>query len=177
MIVLLFGAPGTGKSTYARYIADRAHLTWVSTGAVFREIAKTDPRVRSVLDSGQLLPDAEVNEILFQKLVETSGNFILDGYPRTVGQAETFHKFLQDQNWVIDRIFHLEVPVEVVISRMAARGRADDTPGTIKGRFKIFEEQTAPVLNYFKTIGVPVFQIDNAPPIPLVKEQFEKYLS
>lgn len=177
MIILLFGAPGTGKSTYARYISDQAHLKWVSTGGVFREIAKNNPRVKEVLDSGQLLPDEQVNEILFKKLVETGGNFILDGYPRTVGQAESFHKFLQGQKWAIDQVFHLQVPVEVIMKRMSARGRADDTPDTIQDRFKIFEEQTAPVLDYFKSLGVPVIQIDNAPAIPLVKEEFEKYLS
>lgn len=177
MIVLLFGAPGTGKSTYARYIAEQAHLKWVSTGEVFREIAKTNPRIKSVLNSGQLLPDDEVNEILFQKLVETEGNFILDGYPRTVGQAESFHKFLQGQNWAIDQVFHLQVPVEVVLQRMASRGRPDDTPDTIEGRFKIFEAQTAPVLDYFKSLGIPVIQIDNTPAIPLVKEKFNKLLS
>lgn len=177
MIILLFGAPGTGKSTYARYIADQAHLKWVSTGGVFREIAKSDQRVKVVLESGQLLPDEEVNEILFQKLLETGGNFILDGYPRTVGQAESFHKFLHGQNWAIDQVFHLQVPVEEVVSRMSARGRADDTPDTIKDRFRIFEGQTAPVLDYFKALGVPVIEIDNTPAIPIVKEQINMFLS
>ncbi|HET7713401.1 MAG TPA: nucleoside monophosphate kinase [Patescibacteria group bacterium] len=177
MIVLLFGAPGTGKSTYAKYISDKMGLTWISTGALFRQIAQSDSRIRSLLDSGQLIPDEEVNAVLFGRLSETGGNFILDGFPRTTRQAESFQKFLQERGWKIDLIFHLQVPVQVIVSRMTGRGRADDTVETIKDRFEIFEKETAPVLGYFKAQGVTAFEIDNSPPQETVKKKFDQFFT
>lgn len=176
MIVLLFGGPGTGKSTYARHISEKLDLAWVSTGDVFREIAQSDARIKAILDSGQLIPDEEVNQVVFDGLSKTSGNFVLDGFPRTVGQAQTFQDFLSSHNWVIGKIFKLTVPVELVIERLKSRGRSDDDPETIRSRFNIFEGETAPVLEYFKSQGTTVTEIDNTLPIEEVKAEFDKYL-
>lgn len=176
MITLLFGAPGTGKSTYAKYLAEKTSSEWISTGKLFREIAERDNRIKELLEAGKLVPDEEVNRVIFDRLSKTSGSFTLDGFPRTVGQAESFSKFLDSRSWKVGKIFRLSVPVEVVLSRMAARGRADDDPAVIKERFEIFEEQTAPVLAYFASHGVPVIDIDNTPPIEEVKKQFDNYL-
>lgn len=173
MIVLLFGAPGTGKSTYASYIAEKLNLAWVSTGNILREVGEKDSRIKAIMDSGQLIPDEEVNRIVFEKLDTVVPSFVLDGFPRTIGQAETFGEFLKGKGWPVDHIYHLSVPVEVIIDRMAARGRTDDTPESIKRRFEVFEEQTRPVIEYFEKSGVKVTEIDNTPPIEEVKKQFD----
>ena len=176
MIVLLFGAPGTGKSTYARYLAEKINLTWVSTGNILREMGERDEKIRSIMNSGQLIPDEEVNRLVFAKLSEVGSNFILDGFPRTLGQAQSFADFLKAKGWAIDRIYHLNVPVETVVARMTARGRGDDTPESIKERFNVFEELTKPVIEYFENAGVRRFEIDNTPPIDVVKKQFDQTL-
>ncbi len=170
---MLFGAPGTGKSTYARYLSKKLNIPWISTGNVFREISQTDPRIKSILDSGQLLPDFEVDEIIFQKLATTGGNFILDGFPRTIGQAEVFAKFLQDHAWKIDHVFHLSVPVEIVVGRMLRRGRGDDTPETVKKRFEVFESETKPVIAFFERLGSQVGEIDNSGSVADVERRLD----
>lgn len=177
MIVLLFGAPGTGKSTYAKYLAEKRGLSWVSTGNILREVGERDSHIKEVMDSGQLIPDEEVNRIVFAKLSLIGPNFVLDGFPRTLGQAETFGDFLKKQDWTVDHIYHLSVPVEVIVGRMKARGRTDDTPESIRERFEVFEEQTKPVIEYFERSGVKITKIDNRPPIEEVKKQFDASLS
>lgn len=176
MIVLIFGGPGTGKSTYAKYLAEKLNLSWVSTGQVFRELAKHDDRIRGILESGQLLPDAEVNQILFKKLTESDGNFVLDGFPRDLPQAKSFTDFLKSKNWKIDHIFHLTAPVEVIVARLAARGRADDNPETIKERFEVFEAETKPVIALLESSGSRVTEIGNSPPIEEVKKEIDNSL-
>lgn len=171
---MLFGAPGTGKSTYAKYLSHKLNLPWISTGNVFREIAQTDPRIKDIIDAGQLVPDEEVNRIIFDRLSRAGGNFILDGFPRTLSQAESFHGLLSEHAWKIDHIFYLSVPVEVVVARMLRRGRADDTPETVKDRFNIFESQTRPVIAYFEKLGIKTTEIDNTPPIAEVEKEFDR---
>lgn len=177
MIVLLFGAPGTGKSTYARYLAEKTGLTWISTGNILRQMSERDEKIRAVMNSGQLISDQEVNRLVFAKLSEIGDSFILDGFPRTLGQAQSFADFLGSKNWQIDRIYHLKVPVETVVARMTARGRGDDTPESIRKRFNVFEELTKPVIEYFENSGVKKFDIDNTPPIAEVKKQFDQTLN
>lgn len=176
MIVLLFGAPGTGKSTYAKYLAEKTGSTWVSTGGILREKAQVDEEIKKTLESGKLVPDDRVDQILFTKLEELGCDFVLDGYPRTLQQMGTFLKFLGERRCRIDKIFHLSVPVEVLVSRVMARGRADDTPETIKQRFEVFERETKEVINSFEKTGISVTEIDNTPIVDQVKREFDKNL-
>jgi adenylate kinase len=177
LIFLLFGAPGTGKSTYAEYIAQKTGTTWISTGNLLREEAEGNAEIKKTLESGQLIPDDKVDQIVFAKIGETGCNFILDGYPRTLNQMETFLSFLKTKNCQIDKIFHLSVPVEVVVHRMLSRGRTDDTPETVKERFDIFETETRAVINRFEELGIPAVEIDNTPPVEQVKKEFDAALA
>ena len=101
----------------------------------------------------------------------------MDGFPRTISQAESFRQFLDEHSWKINHVYHLSVPVEVVVARMMKRGRPDDTPKTVKDRFEIFESQTKPVIAYFESLGVTKTEIDNTPPIEEVKRQFDASLN
>jgi adenylate kinase len=176
VIVLLFGAPGTGKSTYARYLAEKTGSTWISTGGLLREKSQQDPEIKQTLESGRLVPDDEVDRILFDRLRQLECSFVLDGYPRTLQQMDSFLKFLDGLGCRVGKIFHLSVPVEVVVSRMMSRGRADDTPETVKHRFEVFERETKDVIDSFEKSGVSVTEIDNTPSVDQVKKEFDKSL-
>src|SRR5207302_3484474 len=83
VIVLLFGAPGTGKSTYGRYLATRLGVPWISSGQLLREVARRDERIAGWIEAGELVPDEEVERVLHARLAAAPRGFGLDGYPRT----------------------------------------------------------------------------------------------
>jgi adenylate kinase len=119
---IIFGSPGAGKGTYSRRLHDRLGIAVISTGDIFRKNIADDTelgkKVKRILDSGGLVPDETTNEILKNRLEEpdTKTGFILDGYPRTVPQAEFLGKITQ-----IDAILNLIVPDEILIEKMSAR--------------------------------------------------------
>lgn len=173
MIILLFGAPGTGKSTYAKYLAQKTGATWISTGGLLREIARNDPAMARTLDSGHLIADELVDQIVQAKLTKLGPNFILDGYPRAVPQVHSFLHFLDQHGWKIDYIFHIDAPEDLVLQRMLTRGRDDDKPEVVRERFQVFERETSPVIDFFEHFGHPIYQIDNRPEIPVVEKEFD----
>lgn len=173
MIILLFGAPGTGKTTYAKYLAKKTGAVTVSTGELLREMAVSDRQMAATLDAGHLISDELVNQIVDAKLNEIGPNFVLDGYPRALPQVQPFLDFLAKHNWKIDYIFHLQVPVELVVQRMLARGREDDKPEVVRERFTVFEQETKPVIDYFEHSGQKIYEIDNRLSIPESENKFD----
>ena len=172
MILLLFGAPGTGKSTYAKFLAKEFNLEIVSLGGILRQLALHDKVLQKSLSTGELIANEFVDRIIFERLSQSQGSFILDGYPRTIDQARSLIKFLKIRDLKIDRIFHLDVPETLVVARTSARGRDDDHPTVLKRRFEVFERQTKPVLEFFKQAAVPISEIDNSPQISDVEKEF-----
>ncbi|MGE0001428.1 MAG: adenylate kinase [Fimbriimonadaceae bacterium] len=161
MRLILVGLPGVGKGTQAELLCDRLELTHVSTGNVFRQeiLDKTELGLAaaSYLEAGKLVPDevtiGMVERILAKPEIASQG-FVLDGYPRSVTQAEALDKFLAGQGTSLDGVVSLSAPDDVVIARMLARGRADDDEGTIRKRLQVFRDQTRPVLDHYRELGV-----------------------
>ena len=176
MIILLFGAPGTGKSTYAKYLAEKVGSTWVSTGGILRDLSQTNFEVKKILESGQLISDELVNKELFAKLDGVDCDFVLDGFPRNLSQMGVFDGYLNKKGCQVSRVYHLVTPIDVVVERLKTRGRMDDSPETIRDRYNVFEEQTRPVIKRFESRGVPVTEIDNTPSIEEVKKRFDDSL-
>ena len=177
MIVLLFGAPGTGKSTYGRYLASRLGVPWISSGLLLREVARQDERIARWIEAGELVPDEEVERVLHARLDGAPTGFVLDGYPRTAVQAGSFLRFLDEREWRIARVFHVCAPDEVVLQRLLARGREDDSPEVIRERLRVYREETEPVLDAFRQAGVSVVDVDNTAPVEEVQSRLDASLA
>lgn len=156
MKLILLGAPGAGKGTQAAQLKDHFSLPHISTGDMLREAvaAKTSlgQKADEYMSAGRLLPDDLVVDLMAERLQkpDCENGFLLDGFPRTVGQAEALDKFLKADGQHIDAVLNLEVPQEVLTERLLARKRADDKAETIKERLKVYEAQTAPLVDFYQ---------------------------
>jgi len=127
LIVLLFGAPGSGKGTQSRFISERRKIPTISTGDMLRAECRDETVVglaaKSVLAKGGLVEDELVNAMVVHRLTEPDcrGGFILDGYPRTVPQAVFLSEFLKDAALPSPTVMHLDVPIPVLVSRLSSR--------------------------------------------------------
>lgn len=160
MNVVIFGAPGSGKGTQSEKLIEKYRLYHISTGEVLRDhIARQTPVgqiAQTYISKGQLIPDSLMIKIL-EDIVDNEpkakGGVILDGFPRTIPQAEALKKFMEQRGDDIHHVIGLEVPEEELIDRMIKRGqqtgRADDNPETIKNRLKVYHESTTPLRDYY----------------------------
>jgi adenylate kinase len=167
MNLILFGPPGAGKGTQAEKLVEYFNIPHLSTGNIFRaNIQNKTPlgkKVKSILDEGKLVPDETVVELVADELdnPKYDDGVVLDGFPRTVGQAEALDQYLESNGKKVDALVTLDVPEEELVSRILSRGegRSDDTPEKIKTRLQVYKKETEPVLNYYKKQGV-VEEID-----------------
>lgn len=127
MKIILLGPPGCGKGTQGKIIEEKYKIPHISTGDIFRSVMKSDSelgnKVRTLIEKGELVSDELTNEIVFSKLAEESmkSGYILDGYPRTVGQAEALKDFLVKNGDTIDNVLNIEVSNEELIKRLSGR--------------------------------------------------------
>lgn len=160
MRLVFLGAPGSGKGTQAALLVHRFDLGYVSTGDVFRKaIADQTPlgkQAKSYLDDGLLVPDEIVLGMIHQVLdgLLLKKGFILDGFPRTIPQAEKLEAILGVKKQPLDAVISLEVREEELVKRMLARKRADDTDETIRIRLATFHKQTEPLKAYYQNKGL-----------------------
>ncbi|NWG54478.1 MAG: adenylate kinase [Hydrogenophilaceae bacterium] len=163
MNLILFGPPAAGKGTQAkRLVAERGYIQ-LSTGDMLRAArasgSELGQRVAQIMDSGALVSDEIVNALIDEKLTQHKGapGFIFDGYPRTIAQAEALDALLAKHGAQIDLVIRLEVDEPALIARVAKRfaeeGRADDNPESFKVRLKAYNDQTAPLVAFYKAQG------------------------
>lgn len=159
MRLLLIGPPGSGKGTQATVIAEHYGIAHISSGELLRRhIAEATPTGRTASEyvaRGDLVPDGVVMDIL-RKPVEAasrSGGYVLDGFPRTLAQAEAAYLVAKDLDAWVQVALSLEVPPEALVERMLRRGRSggrgDDTESVMRHRIDVFEKQTPPLLEYY----------------------------
>jgi adenylate kinase len=160
--LLLVGPPGAGKGTQAAVLSEKLAIPHISTGELFRAHIndQTDlgRSVKQFLDSGQLVPDEVTNQLVIERLGEpdTEPGFLLDGFPRNIGQADVLGKHLAEVDRQLDAVVQLEVDEEVVVARLLSRGRADDNEEVIRHRQGVYRSETAPLLDYYRDILVKV---------------------
>lgn len=162
MRLILFGPPGAGKGTQAKLLEESLGIPQLSTGDMFRNAIRNQTplgvKVKSILDSGKLVSDEVVVEMVAETIEkeEFHRGYILDGFPRTVAQAEAFDSLLEKKGEKVDAFVAMEVPEDELVNRLVNRGqgREDDTPEKIKVRLKVYEDETAPVMNHYKSKGL-----------------------
>jgi adenylate kinase len=165
--VVILGPPGAGKGTQGKLIAGEAGIPHVNTGEMFRaEVAAESDlgrRVRAILDAGDLVPDDLTIEVVRARLAQddTAGGFILDGFPRTLAQAEALDRLLEElDRGELSVVLDFHVPDEVAIQRLLGRaaeqGRSDDTPDKVQHRLRVYHEQTEPLVEYYRARGLLV---------------------
>lgn len=153
--VVLVGPPGAGKGTQATTLSDKLDVPHISTGELFRaHIGDETDLGRSVkryLDAGQLVPDELTNELVRERLAEPDAvaGFVLDGFPRNVSQADLLKQILAETDNVLDAVIEIQVDPELLVQRLLARGRNDDTEEVIRHRQQVYRSETEPLLDYY----------------------------
>jgi len=186
MNIVILGSPGVGKGTYAKILSDKYHIPRISVGDLFRKAIRDETelgkKIKDYVSRGDLVPDEMVIELVKERLKkdDCKNGFFLDGFPRTIAQAEAMEKFKKidkvlnfvASDWVImsrlggrrtcrecGAIYHVkEIPpkVEGICDRCGGRlyQRSDETPQAIKNRLRVYREKTKPVIDYFQKKGL-----------------------
>lgn len=171
MRILIVGPPGAGKGTQAALLSTELGAVHISTGDLFRthvdEQTDLGRQVEQYLDAGALVPDELTNSMVAQRLTDDvcRSGFLLDGFPRTVSQAETLEALLRDRDCEIDTVLALDVPDDQLVERLLARGRTDDTEEVIRHRQQLYREETAPLLEFYCDRLVTVPAVGSVPDV------------
>ena len=180
MRVLLIGPPGAGKGTQAARIAAHFDLTKIATGELLREevAAGTDlgRAAKAYMDAGDLVPDELVIAMTRARVVAANaeGGYILDGYPRTLAQAEAAYRWAKARGVPLDLALFFEIGTEELLARLAGRareeGRSDDSEQTVRHRLEVYQAQTRPLAEYYQRRGILV-RIDAVGPVDAITER------
>jgi len=160
MRIVFIGPPGAGKGTQAERMIEKYKLAHLSTGDMLRAARDAQTEVGKNADeymsTGRLVPDEIIAEIIEERLAQSDcqAGYLLDGFPRTIAQAEALDKMLGEKGTPLDVVLELKVPEEELFQRLAGRGRADDTPDVIRQRLVAYRDQTSPLLDYYGKTGL-----------------------
>jgi adenylate kinase len=180
MRVLLIGPPGAGKGTQASRIADHFDLDRIATGDLLREQVANGTELGKVakeyMDRGDLVPDDIVIEMTRDRMVEAAGEggYVLDGYPRTLAQAEAAYRWATARGIQFDLTLYFEIEEDELLARLAGRAReqhrSDDAEETVRHRLEVFAAQTHPLVDYYQRRGILV-RINAVGPVDAISEE------
>jgi adenylate kinase len=160
MRMVFIGPPGAGKGTQAQRLVETFRMAHLSTGDMLRAArdAKTEvgQKAETFMSAGALVPDDIIVAIIAQRLrqPDCSRGYLLDGFPRTIAQAEALDQMLSEQGTPLHVVLELQVPEDELFRRLAGRGRADDSPEVIRQRLVAYRRQTEPLLEYYARRGL-----------------------
>tara|TARA_Y100000589_G_scaffold239809_1_gene227316 strand:- start:49 stop:600 length:552 start_codon:yes stop_codon:yes gene_type:complete len=152
--LLFLGPPGAGKGTQASLISESNKYLHLSTGELLRKEVNSKTnlgiQVKEIINSGKLVKDELVLEIVKRNLLKKNKGWILDGYPRNITQANSLNHVLDDINQALEMVFYLDVNEDILVKRLLSRGRTDDNENTIRTRLNIYKETTEPLIDFYK---------------------------
>lgn len=170
MKVVLLGPPGAGKGTQAQLLSTSLGIPAISTGEMLRgavaEGSELGQKVSGIMAAGALVDDGTMAEVVEDRLRrdDAQQGFLLDGYPRTLPQAETLAGILARTGSRLDFVLLIEVPEEEIVRRNLLRGRSDDQEEVIRARVRVYSEQTVPLIGYYRQLGL-LRQVDGNRPV------------
>ena len=186
MRLILFGPPGAGKGTQANMITKSYVAAHISTGDMLRSAVKNGTELgtlaKSFMDKGELVPDDVIIGIIKDRIKDEDAKkgFMLDGFPRTIAQAEALTDMLEAENESIDTVVSIEVKDGEIINRILERakieGREDDTEDVVRNRLNVYRNQTEPLKAYYRSAGV-LAEVDGMGTIDEVFERIKNVLS
>jgi adenylate kinase len=190
MNIILLGPPGAGKGTQAKFLEDAHSIVQLSTGDMLRAAASSGSELgeqaKAVMDAGQLMPDDIMIQIISERIAQPDciNGFILDGFPRTTAQAEALEAMLAEKGLALDFVIEIAVDDEILVDRINARvaqmpeseRRSDDNAETLRKRLRVYHEQTAPILPFYRDRGM-LKQVDGMQSIEQVTAQIEQLVS
>lgn len=175
--LLFLGPPGAGKGTQAQRLALENHLLHLSTGDMLRAevLAGTEfgQQAQAVMARGELVSDALVLAIVGHRLEDHSQGWLLDGFPRNLGQATALDSLLFQLNQSIELVLLMALPDEILVQRMLSRGRADDTEAVIRHRLEVYRQQTAPLIDHYQQLGL-LLSVDAAGTVDEVSDNIRR---
>jgi adenylate kinase len=164
VFILLLGAPGSGKGTQGKILAERLGLPKITTGDILRAAVKAESSLgreaKKFMDAGSLVPDSVILSMIKEELAkpEAQRGAVFDGFPRTAAQAELVDRTLAERGQRLNHILLLDVPEEELVRRMTGRasqeGRSDDTPDAIRTRLQVYQRDTAPLIAHYAGRGI-----------------------
>ena len=160
MRIVFIGPPGAGKGTQAALVVGRYGIAHLSTGDMLRAARDAQTELGKLADqymsAGQLVPDEIILKIVQERLQadDCRRGYLLDGFPRTLTQAEALDRMLSQDGTPLDVVLELRVPEEELFRRLSGRGRADDKPEVIRQRLVAYRQQTEPLLDYYQRRGL-----------------------
>lgn len=164
MKIILLGAPGAGKGTQAQFIMNKFGIPQISTGDMFRAAIKAGTELgkqaKALMDEGKLVPDELTVALVKDRISQPdcANGFLLDGFPRTIPQAEALKKMLAERGHNVAAMIELFVPEDELMQRLVLRGqqsgRSDDNEETIKKRLNVYHTQTSPLIEWYEGEGI-----------------------
>ena len=180
MRIILFGPPGCGKGTQATFISESLSIPHLSTGDMLRSAVSSGSEIglkaKNIMESGGLVSDQIVLSIVEERIAkeDCEKGFILDGFPRTVNQAEKLDLLLSTNN-KLDYVLRIKVDEDEIIKRLIDRAREDDRPDIIKNRFKTYNLETQPLIPFYEERKI-LFNINGMQEIEKVSEDIKKVI-
>jgi adenylate kinase len=178
--LLLLGPPGAGKGTQAQRLVAKLGVPQVSTGDMLRAaVGSRTPvgqQAQAYMDRGELVPDAVVIGVAEERLSrpDTAAGFVLDGFPRTAAQARALDALLQKLGRSLERVLSIHVDDDVLVEQV--EGRSDDTPETVRRRMRVYREQTAPLIDYYRLQSL-LAEVDGRGSVEEVERRIQEALA